>query len=196
MFLRSGNLLADVRCLLGKAPPLQAWCHRSSNRRNKLRSIVALRLCSCSKLKNILALRWLCVLIRQRWRAHEELKVYIAAVGNLGDVVGTTPERLFSNHLTSKLLVTIVGVSDVRRRDKGLATTTSVLEMNLFYTGEPKATRGHLVGTQTLLGLELLLDVLDASFCAIVLVIGTMVVEGVLREVRGPSFGIGSEVCL
>ena len=43
-------------------------------------------------------------------------------------------------------------------------------------------------------GFELLLDILDASFCAIVLVIGTMVVEGVLREVRGPLFGIGSEV--
>ena len=88
----------------------------------------------------------LCVFNWQRWGAHEELKVYIAAVGDLGDVVGTTPERLFSNNLTSKLLVTIVGVFDVRRRDKGLATTPSVLEMNLLYTEEPKATRGYFVG--------------------------------------------------
>ena len=76
--------------------------------------------------------------------------------------------------------------------DKRLSTTSPPLPIDDNYTEEPKATGWHFVAAQALLGLELLFDVLDASLCAIMLVIHTMVVEDVLREVCRPFLGVSS----
>ena len=45
-----------------------------------------------------------------------------------------------------------------------------------------------------MLGLQFLLRVLDAGLRTIVLVVGTVIVEAVLREVRRPLCSVGGEV--
>ena len=94
--------------------------------------------------------------------------------------------------LASKLLVAIISVSDVWLRYKWLATTSPLLSLDGDHAEEPETTRGHLVGAQTLLGLELLFDVLDASLGAVMFVVAAVVVEHVLCEMRRPLLCVSS----
>ena len=94
--------------------------------------------------------------------------------------------------LASKLLVAIVCVGDVWLRHEWLAAAPPPPALDGDHAEEPEATRGHLVGAQALLGLELLFDVLDASLGAVVFVVGAVVVEHVLCEVRRPLLCVSS----
>ena len=55
---------------------------------------------------------------------------------------------------------------------------------------EPEAARGHLVGTQTLFRFQLLLHILDACFCAVVFMVGAMIVEDIVCEFDFPCMRI------
>ena len=67
----------------------------------------------------------------QRWRA-EELKVNVATLGCLGNVVAGTPELLLSGKLATKLLVAVVAVLDVRHEHEVFAATTLQLAIDAF----------------------------------------------------------------
>ena len=112
----------------------------------------------------------------------------------MSDIIGGTSERLLSTDLASKLLVAIVSVRDVWLLHEWIATTPPPFALDGDDAEEPKTTRRHLVRTQTLLGLKLLFDVLDASLGAVVLVVGAVVVEDILCKVRRPLLGISSYV--
>ena len=67
-------------------------------------------------------------------------------------------------------------------------------EIELLDAKEPEAAGGNLVGAQAFLRFQLLLHVLDASFCTIMLVVGAMVVESIAAKVRSPSLRIQLQI--
>ena len=98
--------------------------------------------------------------------------------------------------LASKLLVAVIRRFHEGLFDKRLASSANALFLLFYYPEKPEATRRHLVGAKALLCFKLLLHVFDASLCAIVLVVGAMVVEGVPTKVCGPGVSIVSKVLL
>ena len=66
----------------------------------------------------------------------------------------------------------------------------SPLDVKLLDAKEPEAARGHFVGTQTLLRFQLLLHILDACFCAVVFMVGAMIVEDIVCEFDFPRMRI------
>ena len=64
------------------------------------------------------------------------------------------------------------------------------LDLKLLDAKEPEAARGHLVGTQTLFRLQFLLHILDTCFCAVVFMVGAMIVEDIVRAFDVPRVRI------
>ena len=133
---------------------------------------------------------------RRGRRAEEELEVHVASVRDLCDVVAGASERLLSADLAAEFLIAVVRIRYVGRLHQRLATTTAHLSVDAFQTEVPETAAGHLVRAQALLGFQILLGVLDAGLRAVVLVVGTVIVEAVLREVHRPFCSVGDEVFL
>ena len=68
----------------------------------------------------------------QGWRAEEELKVHVATVGCLGNVVAGTPDRLLSGNLA-------------RQKHEGFAATAPQLAIDASDTELPETAAWHLV---------------------------------------------------
>ena len=124
---------------------------------------------------------------RLAWCAGQELVVHIATVTHLAYVIGSTPERLLATHLNPMLLVSVICFLDVSLGHQRFTATAEPASTNGADMEEPKPARGHLVAPKALLAFELLLDILHTSCCAIMLMIHTMIVEGVLSKSRRPK---------
>ena len=128
-------------------------------------------------------------------RAHQGLEVHVAPAGHLRDIVAGASERLVALDLAAAPLVAVIREVDERSPDQRLAAPTHSLgaacQTYLLDAKEPEAARRGSVRAQTLFGLELLLDVLDARLGAVVLVVGADVAEEVMAKRYCPSVGIG-----
>ena len=97
-------------------------------------------------------------------------------------------------HLAAALLIAIVAILDARRGHERLATTAHSLlppiDAHPLDAEEPKTARGHFVGAQALLCLQLLLHICHARGRAVVLVVGAAVVEGVVAKVCSPGSSV------
>ena len=133
-FLREAMRPLDIGRLLCEAPPFRALC-------------LGRFLCEASPFRA----RWRCSRLRsttvfgQRRRAKEKLKVNVAAVRDLRDVIAGAPEGLFSTDLASEFLVAVVGVGDERCVHERFATTSLHFPTDVFQTKIPKSTAGHAV---------------------------------------------------
>jgi hypothetical protein len=126
--------------------------------------------------------------IRSLWRrATQELEVNIASVCDLADIVGCAPEWVLTFELAAELLVAIVRLLHIRNVDQRFASTTNTLVVQLLGPEVPEATRRHPVGAHAEFGLQFLLHVLDTCLRAVMLVVGTVVVEGVAAKLSSPG---------
>ena len=158
--------------------------------RNGVNNATTLASVACLERRSIAVALWSVVIGRQRWGTAEILEVNVAAVGGLRNIIGGTSKRLLPPKLAAKLLLAIVIIFDMWVQDERLSTTSLPLPIDGDYTEEQEPTGRNFVAAQALLGLEFLFDVLDASLCAVVLVIDAMVIEDVLREVFRPLLGV------
>ena len=124
---------------------------------------------------------------RLAWRAGQELVIHIAPVTHLAHVVRSTSERLRADHLNPMLLVAVISLLDVSLGHQLFTATAEPAPTNRAHMEEPKPARRHLVAPKALLSLEFVLDILHTSRCAVVLMVHTMIVPGVLRKSGSPA---------